>query len=231
MKTLPKFISAAVLIAAAVAVCAPAPNAGSEHFVIVNDNDTTGNNYGTVLKLEGTKKSPALSQVASLATGVTSWEPGSLTPVVQVVKDGSDICVFLTESDETGNGEISAFEYPGGKLVGNFSTGNSSAYAGVIVASQGYLYSTFFEEYEGDSLVSWKIEPGCTLALAQQTAALHFDISSMSATPDGETLIASENGSSGCCIYSFSIGAGGATYPAWPVWCHWGFALGERHNR
>ena len=92
MKTLPKFISAAVLIAAAVAVCAPAPNAGSEHFVIVNDNDTTGNNYGTVLKLEGTKKSPALSQVASLAT---ASQAGSLGASHRLFKSSKMVPIFV----------------------------------------------------------------------------------------------------------------------------------------
>ena len=48
------------------------PGASSEHFVVVNDNDyyenSYGNNFGTILKLEGMKQNPLLQQVASLAT-------------------------------------------------------------------------------------------------------------------------------------------------------------------
>ena len=76
MKTLPKLIRAVVLIAAGVAMLAPSPDASSEHFVIVNNSDSymggAGNNYGTVLKLGGTKNNPVLSQAASLATGEPS---------------------------------------------------------------------------------------------------------------------------------------------------------------
>lgn len=210
MKTLPKFISAAVLIAAAVAVCAPAPNAGSEHFVIVNDNDTTGNNYGTVLKLEGTKKNPALNQMASLATGAASWFTESVTPTVQIVKQESDVCVFLSESDENGNGLISAFKYPDRTLVGNYANSTADGRLGVaLVATGGYLFAAYGGgNYMGPSLVTWQIAPGCTLTMLQ---SLQFTnrVFSLAATPDGKTLVASEIGVSGCCADSFSIGTGG----------------------
>ncbi len=71
-----KMFSAAILIAAGMALCASSPDANSSHFVIVNDSDVTGNNYGTVLKLAGTTKRAALSQVSSLATGEPNWEGG-----------------------------------------------------------------------------------------------------------------------------------------------------------
>ena len=62
-----------VVIAAGVALCAPAPDASDAHFAIVNNSDfyypSYGYNYGTVLKLAGPKDNPALNVAASLATG------------------------------------------------------------------------------------------------------------------------------------------------------------------
>ena len=98
MKISFRFVIALALIAAGVAVCAPSPGASSEHFVIVNNNDNffraQGDNYGTVLKLAGTKQNAVLNQAALLATGVQSSGGGPI-PSVQVVRVGADICVFL----------------------------------------------------------------------------------------------------------------------------------------
>jgi len=208
MKTLPKLIRAVVLIAAGVAMLAPSPDASSEHFVIVNNSDSymggAGNNYGTVLKLGGTKNNPVLSQAASLATGEPSpWGGGSYAPLVQVVAAGSDICVFMTELYGTvGTSEISAFKYPGMTLVGNY--GNSIG-SGVIVASGGYLFASYYYE-----MGAWKIGEGCSLTQAGMYSASYGDASDMAATPDGKTLAVSAHGSGGCCLYSWSISTGGA---------------------
>ena len=124
MKISFRFAISLAVIAAAVVVCAPAPDASDAHFVIVNNNDNffraQGDNYGTVLKLAGTKQNAVLNQAALLATGVQSSGGGPI-PSVQVVKVGADICVFLVTSTYQIPNEISAFKYPGLKLVGNYS--------------------------------------------------------------------------------------------------------------
>ena len=168
----------------------PGPGASSEHFVIVNNNDNffreQGNNYGTVLELAGTRENPLLNQVASLATGVQSSGGGPI-PSVQVVKVGADICVFLVTSTYQIPNEISAFKYPGLKLVGNYSDSSvPEVYSATsIVAVGGYLYVSY-----GLSIGSWAIGSGCTLSLAQTTSVVQGPFY-MAATPDGKSLVAS----------------------------------------
>jgi len=210
MKTLPKLICAVVLIAAAVAGFAPSPGASSEHFVIVNNNDNffraQGNNYGTVLKLAGTKENPLLNQVASLATGVQSSGGGPI-PSVQVVKVGADICVFLVTSTYQIPNEISSFKYPNLTLVGNYSDGNVPDYdsAVTIAVGDGYLYATY-----GNYLASWAIGEGCALSLGQTYTVNTPEVEGMAVTPDEKTLVLSEALGSFCCVDSFSIGANGS---------------------
>ncbi len=131
---------------------------------------------------------------------------------MQVVSQGANVCVFMTESDENGNGEISSFKYPGNKLVGNFSIGNNplgtnTVYTNSIVASGGYLFAYFFVPARGILIATWQIESNCALALLAKTSPFPRDIFSMAATPDGKTLIVSERSLD--YADSFSIGAGG----------------------
>jgi len=219
-----KMLVAIAAIIAGVAALAPGPGASSEHFVIVNDNDyygnSQGNNFGTILKLAGTKQNPALEQVASLATGEPSVTQGSLVPTVQVVREGSDTCVFLADSAgaraATPN-EISSFLYPSGKEVGSYSDSNvtSPELSGIIIVAQnGYLFAAY-DGYDNGNQVSnymatWKINAGCTLTLFQTYQLSDTDaVFSMAATPDGKTLVASYEHGGVCCIGSFSIGHAG----------------------
>ena len=210
MKISFRFVIALALIAAGVAVCAPSPGASSEHFVIVNNNDNffraQGDNYGTVLKLAGTKQNAVLNQAALLATGVQSSGGGPI-PSVQVVRVGADICVFLVTFTYQIPNEISAFKYPGLALVGNYSDSNVPDYdsAVTIAAGGGYLYATY-----GNYLASWAIGTGCTLSLAQTYTVNTPGVEGMAVTPNGETLVLSEAAGSFCCVDSFSIGPNGA---------------------
>ena len=209
MKSFPKFLSAVLLIAAGVAMLAPSPGASSEHFVIVNNNDdffrAQGDNYGTVLKLAGTRENPLLNQVASLATDVQS-SGGGIIPTVAVVRVGADICVFLTTNTYQIPNEISAFKYPGLTLVGNYSDSNLPDYypAQGIAASGGYLYATY-----GGAIGSWAIGSGCTLSLAQMYTVNAYNVQGMAVTQGGATLVLSESAGEYCCVDSFSIGVGG----------------------
>ncbi len=43
-------------ISVGVALCAPSPDASNAHYVIINNSDISGNNYGTVMKLAALRK-------------------------------------------------------------------------------------------------------------------------------------------------------------------------------
>ncbi len=145
-----KLFCAAVLIAA-VALCAPGPNASSERFV-VNDNDaylhSQGNDYATVFRLEGTKQNPVLKQAALLDSGEPSVETTSFTPTIQVVKTSSHACVFMADSngpESTAPNEITSFAYPSMAPVGSFSDNNvPSPELGIAIVGHGdYLFAAY----------------------------------------------------------------------------------------
>ena len=206
MRPYGKLIAAAAIILAGVAAFAPSPGASSEHFVILNNSDLSGNNFGTVLKLAGTKQNAVLNEAASLATGVSVTGSG-LLPTVQVVRAGANTCVFLADGTYKIPNEISAFKYPGMTLVGNYSDSNvPDIYpAEAIAAGGGYLYATY-----GAYMVSWAIGQGCTLSIAQTSAVDIGAIEGMAVTPNGKALVLSEAVGVFCCVDSFSIGPNGA---------------------
>jgi len=207
MKSLPQLISAAVLIAAGIAMLAPSPGASSEHFVIVNNNDSSGNNYGTVLQLGGTRQNPVLSNIASLSTGVAVSGVANV-PQVQVVRVGGDVCVFLADATSNIPNEISSFKFPGMTLVGNYSNSNvpDDDSTQAIAAGGGYLFATY-----GSAIASWAIGSECTLTVAQTySMTTPRPVAYMAVTPDGKTLILTAAKPSGLLhAYSFSIGTGG----------------------
>lgn len=216
MKSLPKLFFAAVLTAAAVAGFASVPDASNGHFVVVNNSDISGDNYGTVFKLGGNRSNPVLTQVASLNTESPSRGDG-IVPSVQVARAGSDLCVFLAEPDSNLNNVITSFRYPNFTLVGNYSLTNLAN--GVIniglVASGGRLfasYNGYDNGYPATSyLASWTIGAGCTLTLVQTYPITAVSgVFSMAVSPNGKTLVASYEFDGTCCIGSFSIGADGS---------------------
>ena len=194
MKTLPKFISAAVLVAAVIGACAPAPDASDAHFAVVNNDDyyypLQGNNFGTVLKLEGPKTNPVLGVAASLTTE-TLAEGDASTPQVQVVKHGSDVCVFLQDGvDASGANQISSFKFPSTTLVGNYTDSNVPSFSAPswIVASGGYLFVSLVGTEA--NIATWGVGAGCTLSLLQ-TTAVKVGFSDAVATPNGAAIITS----------------------------------------
>jgi hypothetical protein len=206
---------AAAIILTGVAALAPAPDASDAHFVIVNNNDYyadyQGNNYGTVLKLEGTKQNPILKQAALLATGEPGVIQGSYTPTVQVVRQGSDVCVFLADSagpQSTTPNEITSFKYAGLAPVGSYSDNEvSSSELGIaIVAHAPYLFAAYNGYKAASYLATWKIGAGCTLSLLE-TYEIPYTVFSMAATPSGNALVVSYGSDSD--VDSFAIGNNG----------------------
>ncbi len=121
---------------------------------------------------------------------------------MQVARHGSDICIFLKdEIDSSGANEVSAYKYPGLVLVANYTDSNvpNSYYPYAIVASGDYLFVVV-----GKYISSWAIESGCTLSLLQTTPVVTGSIN-LAATPDGKTLVGSNDGS----VDSYAIGPNG----------------------
>jgi len=198
-----------VVIAAAIALLAPSPDASDAHFAIVNNNDfyypSYGYNYGTVLKLAGPKDNPSLNVAASLATGTMSQDSGGGSPEVQVVRHGSDICVFLADgADSSGANQISSFKYPNQTPVGTYTDSNvpNSTLPTWIVVSGDYLFEGLSSA--GD-VASWSIGSGCTLTLAQ-TTLMKLGEDDAVATPNGKAIIASGDVDSD----SYTIGPNGS---------------------
>jgi hypothetical protein len=191
--TIPARILCVVILVAAVAVCASAPDAGNAHFVIANNEDyyypnPNGNNFGTVMKLFGPKSDPSLTPVASLNTQALSAGGGDI-PNVQVVRHGSNICVFLQDGiDSNGNNQISAFKYPSMTLVANYSDPNipNGLYPYSLISSGNYVF-VGFARY----ISTWGIEPGCTLSHLQTSGLLTLGPGNLAATPNGKSLISS----------------------------------------
>ena len=215
MKPFGKAFTAAAILFAGVAAFASSPGASSEHFVIVNDNDyygkSQGNNYGTVLRLDGTKQNPNLEQAAALATGEPSGGSGAV-PSVQVVAVGGEICAFLADSNYSGPNEISSFKYPDLSLVRNFTDSElpeSETTFGIVV-SGGYLFASYGGHLLDNYIGSWQIGKGCTLTLLE-TYEVPYQAWNMAATPSGNALLVSYTGGGTLNgVDSFVIGSGGA---------------------
>jgi hypothetical protein len=208
MRPYGKLIAAAAIILAGVAAFAPAPDASDAHFVIVNDNDISGDNFGAVLKLSGTKKNPVLNQVASLSTHQPSEGDGPY-PQVQVVRSATNICIFLASSESKGNA-VTSWKYPGPVYVGNYTDGNvqdSLAEGTGIVVADGYVFA-FYNGYMSASYIApWQIGPGCTLTLLG-TYDIPYPVFNMAATPSGNALVVSYDVNYE--VDSFAIGGNGA---------------------
>ena len=208
MNNIRKYAAAIVLVAGAVGVCATMPNASSEHFIVTNQNSVTAAAAASVLKLVGTKSNPQWDQVGNLQANETASGLAFSTPNIQIIRHGSDVCVFLGVSQKTSN-DIAAFVYPGFALVGNYSDPNAgNTDWGAPIAVRGdYLFAGYTGTTDQTGAIGvWSIGPGCVLTLLNTTTTFD-DFYSMGVTPDGKTLIVSYV--SGLWVDSFSIGAGG----------------------
>jgi hypothetical protein len=213
------FTSSIILLIAALGLCAPGQNAGNEHFVAINNNDSygdsQGNDYATLLRLDGTKQNPILKQAALLNSGVSSVETGAYVPTVQIVRTGLRTCLYLADSngpESKDPNEITAFEYPSMKPTGSFSdSAVPSPELGIAIVAHGNYLFAAYNGYQIPSYIgTWQIEPNCTLTLLQNFELPYepntFDLA---VTPNGNTLIVSTFHTESCCVDSFSIGAGG----------------------
>jgi len=207
-----KILAGFAAIAAAVAVCAPAPNAGSEHFVVVNNDIFMGLNSATVMRAAGTKLNPLLDVVKTLQTGVTDL--GLAVPDVAISRDAADICVFVGNGDADGGNAISSFKYPSLSFVGNYTdSAIPNAEVGIAMAIRG---SRLFAGYGGggangnSNIGVWVIGPGCTLTLLNNTliSGTNGGIDSIAATPDGRALLVSYISMSQ--VDSFSVNSDGS---------------------
>ncbi len=212
MKSVFRFATIAIL-AAAVALCAPGPGASSEHYVVANDNDFVGENYGTIMRLEGSAKNPLLGRVTTLQTNVSMPFGDGAYPNVQIIRSGADICVFIADTPGPGN-DISAFKYPGLGLVGNYSDPEIQYESFLSIAAHGKY---MFAAYNGDSfyLDTWQIDEGCTLSLAHTMTLPTVGIISMAVTPNGKTLLVN-HGSANAEVGSLSIASDGSLTPHGP---------------
>jgi hypothetical protein len=218
MKPFTKLLVAMAVLAGAVAVWAPSPSASSEHFVFLNDNDFQGNGFqgndrATVIQLEGTLQNPALKQTALLDSGVPSVEVSNFVPTIQVVRAGTDTCIFMADSngpESLAPNEITSFKYPSMTPVGSFSDPNVPIpqLGTAIVAHGGYLFAAYNGYQNLNYLATWQIGSGCTLHLVWMSPPFSVNQSFcyLAVTPDGKTLVTS---ASFCCNDSFSIGDGG----------------------
>ncbi len=210
MESIFRFGATIAVLVAAVALCAPGPNASSEHFVVTNDGDGVNGmlNTGTILKLEDVVGKAALKSVHPLETGVTGDNGGVVT-----LRAGANICAFLGNGNWNGD-SISAFKYPGLQLVGNFADPQWSQSADdiVIAGRGGFLFAGFqinVSPYRAYIDV-WTIGNGCAMTLQGTYPASSqspLSVTALAVTPDGNTLLASySNGDEG----SFSVAANGA---------------------
>jgi hypothetical protein len=209
MKSFFKIAATITILAAVVALCAPGPGASNEHFVVTNENIFDGNNTAAILKLGGTRQSPTLPVLKTLQTGIMTHPNFTATPNVQIGRYGADLCIFVGDSQTSGN-EISSFLYPGFTLVGNYSdpeVPNNDGGAAVVVDGNfllaGYGDGNTYLGYIG----VWKVGPECTLTLLETyNTFIFFD--SLAVTPDGRTLLVSYFDRPS--VDSFSIGSDGS---------------------
>jgi len=205
-----KMLAGFAVIAAAIAVCAPAPNAGSEHFVITNNNYFKAENSGTILKLGGMRANPTLTPTLTLETGITT--DGALNfPSLQIAHARGQACIFLGNAEAAGNA-ISAFKFPGLQLVGNYSDPNLTGFTiGFAMASHENSLYVSLTEGTGNNITnwidSWQINNDCSLSQLHSTSVIDW-IYSLEITPDGKTLIGDYADEGGIAV-SYSVGANG----------------------
>ncbi len=209
MKPSLKMLLAFELIAIAVALCAPAPDASSEHYVVTNDNNLKAINSGTILKAGGTSLNPTLKVMATLATNEQVDGYSVASPMVRMVRHGSDLCVFLSNAQRTSN-SITSFLYPGLTLVSNYTdaAAQDSGWGTSLASNGNYLFAGYDDDNNLTGAIGvWQIGDGCTMTLVN-TFDVPYLIQGMAATPNGNTIVVSYFSDSS--VDSFSIGSDGA---------------------
>jgi len=204
---------ACIAVVAGIAVCATNPGASSEHYVLANDNSLP-ENLATVMKLGGTSKNPVLTVGETLQTGVSQPFGGFATPTVQIIRAGADVCVFIGNTPGLGGNDISAFQYPGLQLVGNYSDPQVQSTSTIAIAAHGsYLFAGYMSTVGDFYLDTWQINSDCSLSLLHTVIPAN-PIGSLAVTPNGQVLLASYTyfGEVG----SFSIASDGSLTPHGP---------------
>jgi hypothetical protein len=206
MKNSARYFLAILVIGLGVALWATGPGASSKHFVLVNDNDNTGRNFGTELKLLGNRADFSLESKAKFATGGFSDVGPWYTPSIQMIHHGPDICVFLGG----GKGmDIASFLYPSLAKVGNYTDSEvTDAWYGIVLAANGnYLFAAYNGQGSQDAKIGvWRIKRGCTLSLIN-TYTPPYIAFSMAVAPNGQTLVISYE--TDFEVGSYGIGPGG----------------------
>jgi hypothetical protein len=210
-------LAAIALVGLAPALFRPMPLASSEHFVITNDNELTPENTtGTILKLESWRTNPTLSIKRTMKTKMRTSGQGIAKPTVQVLKTGTDTCVFLSDSEQNDN-SITSFKYFDESLVGNYNDPavQDSSFGIALAAHGNFIFAGYGDNHLRQGYVGvWQILPGCGLTLLN-TYEISFRIVSMGITPNGKTLLLSlaperESRRSPAAVDSFSIAQDGS---------------------
>src|SRR5580658_5119454 len=97
MKTSVRYFLAILVIGLTTVLWATSPGASSEHFVLTNNSDYMGGNYGTRLKLLGNPGNLSFKTKDAFATGGTDGAASSI-PDIQIIQHGPYTCVFLSDS-------------------------------------------------------------------------------------------------------------------------------------
>jgi hypothetical protein len=195
----------------------------SKHFVLTNNNDYMGGNYGTRLKLLGNGENLSLINKNVFATGGTDSAEDP-TPDIQIIQHGPDTCVFLSDAISE---DIASFLYPSFAKVGNYTDSQvtDSSYGIVLAARGNYLFAAYDAQTIGKIGV-WRIEHGCTLSLLH-TYTPTYGIYSMAVSPNGAALVMSYwsdffvgsygIGPDGTLTGPYDLGLGSNGYRPWGV--------------
>jgi hypothetical protein len=141
MKTSARYFAAILIIGLGVALRDTGPGASSKHFVLTNNSDYQGVNYGTELKLLGNRTDFSFKSKATFATGGTN-NGNAPTPNIQMIHHGPDTCVFLSDGVSM---DIASFLYPSFAKVGNYLDSDvTNSRLGIVLAANGnYLFAAY----------------------------------------------------------------------------------------
>jgi hypothetical protein len=182
MKNSARYFAAILAIGLGVALWATGPGASSKHFLLVNNNDSKGRNFGSELELLGNRTDFSLKSKATFATGGFSNVGAYVVPTVQMIHHGPDICVFLAD----GHGmDIASFLYPSFAKVGNYldSEVADSQYGIVLAANGNYLFAGYTGQgSQNEKIGVWRIKEGCALSLIN-TYTPPYAVFSMAVSP------------------------------------------------
>jgi len=209
MRETAKLSLIAVLIVTVFTIAANSPSASSGHYVVTNENaEGSNSNAATVFKLGGSRLNPVLNVLNTLSTGgLPSY---STVPNVQLVRNGSDICLFLTHSESV---DVAAFVYPALSEVGTYTdpSVNVTWPSLSLIAHGQYLFVGYNDTYNGGYyLASWGVESGCKLTLLNTVHIDNLNLNDLAVSPNGQTLVVTYSNTASGIFDSFSIQPGGS---------------------